>query len=115
MGQNLMGGQPMPPGATQMRINPDDCPRILCTWCDCPDFVQIVHLKAVSVLVIPPNGGHLNELHLLCTNCNTELDLERAKKWAFLSEENRTEAQSQMIQAIKEKEAKNVTPKNPTG
>ena len=92
------------------KINPDDCPEVYCTYCDNPTFMLITRIKAVSVFQQPPNGAHFNQNSMFCTNCHIELDLERAKKWAFLPTVERIAAKDQMLKAIKEKEEKNARP-----
>jgi len=105
-GQMMPGQQPQ----QGLNIDPNLCPQILCTFCDCETFMKIERLKAVPVLMMPPNGGHINLSTIHCTNCQKELDLERAKKWAGLSKEERQQARFQMQTAEAEKAAKGVLP-----
>lgn len=92
----------------QVKINPDDCPQMFCPFCENESFITITRFKAVSVLLMPPSGGHLTLQTTHCTKCHEELDLELAKKWATLTPEKRKEAREAKIKAYKEKIAKGV-------
>ena len=87
----------------KLNIDPKLCHEILCTYCDEEKFMNIVQIKAVPVLMMPPAGGHLNLTTVHCLNCGKELDLERAKKWAPLKKEERDDARKQMRSAELEK------------
>jgi hypothetical protein len=116
MGQGLMGpGQrpglmPGGPGGPPMQLppgmkmpNPDDCPDLECTICGCPDFVRISRVKAIAILMLPPAGGHFEMNNLFCASCQVQLDIDRAKRWAFLTPEKRIEARKQHHDALIEK------------
>ncbi len=98
------GGKPQP----GIKINPDDCDEMFCTYCDSPSFITITRYRAVSVLLMPPAGGHLTLSTIHCSNCRAELDLKTAKKWAHLDKEGRAEAREHRDKAAKEKMDKGV-------
>jgi len=103
-------GPQMPPGP-QQQINVDinQCPEVFCTYCDCPTFITITRLRAVPVLLMPPQGGHITLTTIHCSNCRRELDLETAKKWAPLTAEERADARSKSQKALAEKAAKSAS------
>jgi hypothetical protein len=89
-----------------IKINPDLCPEIVCTYCDSPTFIEVTRLKAVPVLIMPPAGGHITLKTIHCSHCRRELDLEKAKDWAHLDREGRDDARRQSREALKEKAQK---------
>ena len=102
MGLDLMN-QPPP---LRMRVDPDQCKDMECTYCGCKTFVQVSALRAVPILMAPPNGGHLVSSEFCCTNCMIAVDIDRSKRWAFLTEEERQKARTDMLQSMKEKHEK---------
>ena len=82
--------------------NPDDCADIECCICGCPSFVRISSIKAISILQLPPKGGHFEMTKIFCSSCQVELDLERAKKWAFLTPKEREHSRAQYLTSLKE-------------
>jgi hypothetical protein len=90
----------------QLNIDPSQCPEVFCTYCDSPTFITITRLRAVPVLLMPPEGGHVTLTTIHCSNCRRELDLQLAKKWAPLTQAERQDARSKSQKALAEKEAK---------
>jgi len=99
---NVIGQQP----PQNLKIDPNQCPEVLCTYCDCPTFITISRVKSVPILMMPPQGGHITLSTVHCSNCRKELDLETGKKWAHLSKEDREIARANKNKAAKEKKDK---------
>jgi hypothetical protein len=89
-----------------MKIDPSQCHDMECTYCGCDTFVDIMKMKAVPILLLPPQGATLRDVGTYCTACQLELDLERSKRWAALTPEKRAEARHSMLKALKEKDEK---------
>lgn len=105
------GGGP-PQGAQppqQINLDINQCPEVQCTYCDCPTFITITRLRAVPVLLMPPQGGHVTLTTIHCSNCRRELDLDTAKKWAFLKPEERAQARAKSKKALAEKADKSAS------
>jgi hypothetical protein len=103
---NIIGNQPL----QNIKIDPSQCPEVICTYCDCPTFVTISRVKAIPILMMPPQGGHVTLTTVHCSSCRMELDLETAKKWAHLSKEDREIARDSKNKADEQKKKKGLIP-----
>ena len=110
MSNIIAPGGGLPAAQQQVNIDPSQCPEIFCTYCDSPTFITITRLRAVPVLLMPPEGGHVTLTTIHCSNCRRELDLQLAKKWAPLTPEERNDARAKSQRAMAEKEAKKGKP-----
>ena len=109
MGKNILGGPGQPPfgvnGVPNMKINPDDCPIMECTRCGHDTFIELVHFRAVSPLLIPPGGGYITTKRCICGKCALDINLELSRRWAAFSIEDRIKARENHNKHIEENKA----------